>query len=345
MEFESVVSVKPNISKDDFLRAVLVKLGSDAETPADICTNAKFGEIEETVREVLVMSTHVELDYTCSIGYDRTETYTDYKKSYSNGIEHTEPVTRERKVTDWHPYNGHSSSDITIAIFNEDEPKTDLHNEHDRLTSVMANIKNEDMLEMGAASVNTVAFENAKNHVAHEAKRLIQLPGDHSRDLNATANMRFDKIECWKLPYYIVSFTYDGTSYEAEGFASGTLAIEYKAPKSSVNVALQNKTAAKTASKPYRKKFWIVLISSIVVMLIGSATGSIAAWLYIILWLISTAGIVVAIVFGVKAHKIYKELLEKERVSAINARRDELEKALSDRGYPPLTDDELSAFK
>ena len=49
MKFEKFFSLKLEISKYYFFLSVLVKLGSHADTPTDIC-NAKFGEVTETVK-------------------------------------------------------------------------------------------------------------------------------------------------------------------------------------------------------------------------------------------------------------------------------------------------------
>lgn len=48
MEFNKVVTVKKEHSKEQFLRAAMIKLASDIETPID-AVKADFGEVKESV--------------------------------------------------------------------------------------------------------------------------------------------------------------------------------------------------------------------------------------------------------------------------------------------------------
>ena len=83
MEFDAVFTVKKETSKEEFLRKLLIELASSSKTPVDV-VKAKFGEVEESVREAIVCTAHIETDYSASIGFDRTETYWTKEKKYDS---------------------------------------------------------------------------------------------------------------------------------------------------------------------------------------------------------------------------------------------------------------------
>ena len=144
-DFEQVYTVERELSKDQFMREVLVKLASHYDTPNDVC-NASFGEITESIKEVIVCSAHVESDYSASIGYDRVEEYWDKEKKFDhNGGHYYVDVKKTRTVTDWHPHSGHIAGDATCAAFNEDEHGYAM-DEHERIAPILRAIKEESII-------------------------------------------------------------------------------------------------------------------------------------------------------------------------------------------------------
>ena len=48
MQFDSVLTVKKEITKEAFLRKALIELAKASETPIDV-VNSQFGEVRESV--------------------------------------------------------------------------------------------------------------------------------------------------------------------------------------------------------------------------------------------------------------------------------------------------------
>lgn len=133
MKFDSVYKVQKEITKETFLRAALIEIAKASETPIDV-VNSEFGEVRESVKEVMLCSAHVESDYTASIGYDRKEQYqTTERKQLSEGDWYTckgvqkratykgsyeVDCIKERTVTDWQPYSGHIAGDAVCVEMN-----------------------------------------------------------------------------------------------------------------------------------------------------------------------------------------------------------------------------------
>ncbi|MBO5892409.1 MAG: hypothetical protein J6Q30_06820 [Oscillospiraceae bacterium] len=108
MEFNAVFTVKKEIEKEAFLRQLLINLGNNAETPVDV-VNAEIGEVQESIREVILCTAQVSGTCTASVGYDRQEPYMDYEtykeKVGDKYITRQRPVTKYRTVTDWQLFN------------------------------------------------------------------------------------------------------------------------------------------------------------------------------------------------------------------------------------------------
>lgn len=81
MEFEKVFTIEKEHSKKEFLRAAIIKIASDLDTPIDV-VRAEFSEVKESVKEIILCTAHVESNYTASIGYDRKEQYQTTERKY-----------------------------------------------------------------------------------------------------------------------------------------------------------------------------------------------------------------------------------------------------------------------
>lgn len=343
MKFEKVFSVKREISKDDFLRAVLVKLGSHADTPTDIC-NAKFGEVTETVKEAILCSAHVESDYSCSVGYDRQEEYWDKEKKvdYVNGnrYEHMVDVKKVRTVTDWQPHSGHIGGDATCVAFNEGDDRFGI-DEHERLAAVIEAIDVKNIAEKGEATVSYGGLETVKRNCEYFVELEINYPGDHHRDECTNAVTDVKELSCYKLPYYQVEFEYNGEKYTAEGFACGLPNVEAELPPNNVNI----QAILDNESKQYKKKTiagWIVFSASIVLAAFLSGVGVPLLYLF---WILVPVTLVIAIVLTKKGNKFYNNRQTELKSDNKKTKLNNLKSALSARGCEELSDEELKVFE
>lgn len=199
MEFNKVVTVKKEHSKEQFLRAAMIKLASDIETPIDV-VKADFGEVKESVKEVILCTAHVESDYTASIGYDRQEQYqTTESKFLSEGDWYTckgvqkradrsgsyqVDVIKTRTVTDWQPYSGHIGGDATCVAMNGSEEYSE-----GRLIDVIKSTKDESVVEKGEAIVSPVGLKEVKENCRGVVESRIDFPGDHYKDVHSNASV------------------------------------------------------------------------------------------------------------------------------------------------------------
>lgn len=347
MEFNKVVTVKKEHSKEQFLRAAMIKLASDIETPIDV-VKADFGEVKESVKEVILCTAHVESDYTASIGYDRQEQYqTTESKFLSEGDWYTckgvqkradrsgsyqVDVIKTRTVTDWQPYSGHIGGDATCVAMNGSEEYSE-----GRLIDVIKSTKDESVVEKGEAIVSPVGLKEVKENCRGVVESRIDFPGDHYKDVHSNASVDVDTLECWRLPFYEAEYTYKGKKYKISDYACGDFEIEAECPPNDVNIV----AVASNDTKSYRTG--MIIGWSVFGLLFVLSCVLIAANVYW-MWSLATVALVVAITLHVVSDKKYFARVRALTEDNVVLKRKELENVLSQKGYERLTSAETGLF-
>lgn len=266
MNFDAVYTVSKEFEKETFLRELLIKLGINGSTPID-AVDAKFGEIDESVKEVVVCTAHVEGRCAASIGYDRKEPYTDYEtyreKVGNQYITHQRPVTKYRTVTDWQPYQTNYAGEATCAAYNTDTQESDDH----YIVAAIKTTNIENVVVDGKATVNQNGAARALAICESNVQMsTVNLPGDRERDVRYYSDSTIKELNCYKLPYYEVAYTYEGKKYKASCFACGDIEIQAERMPSRSNditAAVKKKTARfKTAMGFSWVLFWCSLIGA-----------------------------------------------------------------------------------
>ena len=348
MEFDKVYTVNKEHSKEQFIRAAMIKLASNPETPVDV-VKADFGEVKESVKEVILCAGHVEADYTASIGYDRQEqyetteskrldegdwyTYKGVQKRANHSGTYYVDVVKTRTVTDWHPYSGHVEGDAVGAAINGDEECS-----AKRLIEVVKETKDESVVEGGEAVLSPYGLEEVKKDCRAVVEARIELPGDHRRNFNSNASVDVNTLECWKLPFYEVEYTYKGKQYKVADYACGDFEIEAECPPNYVNVV----AAASKDTKLYRigmivgwALYGLLWILSVVLL-----NCSEVRWM----WIPTIAALVVAITLHVVCDKKHSARVWSLIEDRYALKQKELESALSRKGYEKLTATETGLF-
>ena len=246
VEFDKVFTVKKEHTKEQFLREAMIKLASNLETPVDV-VKADFGEVKESIKEVILCNANVDSDYTVSIGYDRQEQYQTTESQYlSEGEWYTHKgvrkradhngnymvdVVKTRTVTDWHPHSGHIEGEATCLAMNGKEEYSE-----ERLVDIIKSIKDESVVEKGEAVLSPDGLEEVKDACCDVVESRIDFPGDDYKDFNSNASVDVNEIVCWKLPYYEAEYTYKGKKYKISDYACGNFAVNAECPPNDVDV-------------------------------------------------------------------------------------------------------------
>ena len=353
MEFDAVFTVKKEIEKETFLRQLLINLGINTDTPIDI-VNAKIGEVRECIKEVMVCSAFVSGTCTASIGYDRQEPYTDYEtykeKVGDIYVTRQRAVTKFRTVTDWRPFNTDYSGKATYVEDNTDEDGS----YRGDVSYTLKTISNNSIVEKGDAVINRKALSRAITHCESHVKIYnVKLPGDKQKDKRYQCSSDIESVTCYKLPYYEVTYSYNGEEYSAAGFACGKLSVEYDVPakrtESNNNPEDDIESEAKQMTEKLEKntkQAWMVFLGTL-------AFGALACFVlkFCWLWPISVAALIYAYITNKKYNSEYKSCVDglalnfaktksQAQATHMRAKIDALNEALTLYGYSKLTNDE-----
>ena len=337
MEFTKVYTAKTTLTHTDFLRALLIKLASNSNTPDDVC-NATFGTVKESFKEVISCQSHVECDYSASVGYDRKEEYWDKEKKYNSTTKqyYYEDVKKTRTVTDWKPHSGHISGDASCLAFNEEPARTSLA-EHTRIAETFLTLLDEDLVEEGKAVVSHGGLETAKNNCEMWVISDIRLPGDHSKDLRTNASVEVKNINCFILPFYELDFTYNGKTYHASGFACGKPNAESELPPNNVDI----EGTVNKETKPLKiGKIISWVVTPVLFFLACILSGFDINWT----WLFFPIALATAITLTILHRNIRNKKLSILHAENKAQKLDNLKSAIAKNGYAKLSSEELKLF-
>lgn len=329
MEFDAVFTVKKEISKEDFLRGVLIRLGTHRETPVDV-VNSSFGLVKERIKEVIVCTASVEGVCNASVGYDRQEPYTDYE-TYKEKVGDTyvtrqRAVTKFRTVTDWRPFNTQYSGHATCAAFNDHTGTSD-----DDIIDAIKTANPDSIVPKGEAEVCVEGLRKAvsicETNVEIES---VSFPGDRHKDVRFNSDSTVESISCYKLPHYDVEFSYKGKQFHASCFACGNLIIDCDIPENDINVEAEVQNLTKDAEKKKKKAWWafVGLFAFSTIMCFGVNV----CWL----WFLPLVALGAAIFLHSKYNKEYENCAREFTSSIANAKLFELNKALRENGFAEL---------
>lgn len=330
MEFDAVFSVRKEFSKDVFLREVLIKIGINEDTPLDV-VEAEFGEVNETMREVIVCTASVTGTCTASVGYDRQESYIDYEtyreKVGNSYVTRQRPVTRYRTVTDWQIFQTPYVGEATCAAYNSDAYGFD----DSGIVKAIKTVSRDRVVAEGTATVNPTGLARAvaacEGNV--ESSQVI-FPGDRHKDVQYHSESEIQCVSCYKLPYYDVTYTYKGEEYVACGFACGEISIRAATPPKDVDITelVKEETADLEKQKSIAWKCFTVSLIVTAALCLLLKFG----------WLFPVP--IVLLLRAKKDSKTYSDAYEacSARYSKefAKVKVEAVEEALAKRGYEPL---------
>lgn len=315
-----VYTVKREVSKEQFTRELFIKLAKDEQSPPDIFT-AKFGEVKEATKEMLICEGHVETDFTASVGYDqKVKTWNPDTQKYV-----------EKTVTDWQPFSGHLNGDKSAIAANSGtyQDVNATAKEHDRFCAVLHDIKDEDIEKIGTADVSPAGLENAKKLCAVMLESEIKYPGDQAKNIKVSSSVSVNELKCYKVPYYNVSFTYRGQEFSASGYACGTPNAESQVPLNRND----HRFIAKEKTKGL-KIATIILWVAVLVAFIAAIVAGGSVW--IVPGVLAVCAMAETIFYMIKHDKIFNEVKNANKAQRLEG----LKAALTLKGLPSLSSEE-----
>lgn len=335
MEFDAVFTVKKEIKKEEFLRQLLINLGNHAESPVDV-VNAEIGEVRESIKEVILCTAQVSGNCSASVGYDRKEPYIDYEnykeKVGDKYVTRQRAVTKYRTVTDWQLFNTVYSGEATCAVEN-----TDAYTARGDIELALKTTAKSSIEVAGEATVNPKGLARAIKACEISVEvREVRFPGDRQKDKSFHSTSQVQTVSCFRLPFYEVTFTYEGKEYAASGFACGSLVVHNDVPKKNVDIEAE----AKKMTEPFEKSSKIAWLSCFGALAVSALACFVLKFCW--LWPVAIAALVYACITNKKYHAEYNKSAEMLSSDLANAKIDALKEALVKYGYQELGDGEIS---
>ena len=343
----------PVESKESFLRKTLIKYARKQNLDPKLL-ESKF-EVEVFYKEYYIFLGEIECDFTCSIGYNRTENYVEMErkqkliKQYDGSSKWEwvdEPVNKTRTVTDWQPHSGSKTGKSFVAIKTNGENDKECWDLIDYLGGESEEYDEEIVLEneIVAAGENALVID-------FRIKTEIGLPGDECKEFSSNEEVEVLEIRKYKIPFYRVKHNYKGKEKSFEHNAlvdkfsvnldkDETEELKYT-PLDTKKLAEEDAEVKKLAKSS--KISWIaVLIAALLSALIPFG------------FIICVIAIVIAISTSIKKSNKYQskksELDEKEKKKKANILDEKhkkvyevLKKALINHGLKSATFDEVYA--
>lgn len=259
--FDLTYKLGKDHTKEEFLRAVLVKLASTPGIPAD-AVKSNF-KISESYEDLIQCKGYVSSDYSVLIGYDEKEQYRttankvlDAGDFYTyEGIGKIAPESgtyrvdtiKTRTVTRWSPYSGHTSGDYTTHVTGYGSITSD------RITEVLKATKAEAEIIDNYTEPSDGAISAAKELCRKGVEAKINFPGDHHKDFKSEASVRIDSLKLYQIPVYTATFVYNGVNYRISDYAAGNFDIQLDSVSSLSEINTKIAASLKPLEKP-----WIV---------------------------------------------------------------------------------------
>ncbi len=271
-----VYRVEKNVSEKEFLKKALEKLAYQRDIPIDIY-DSKFGKVRCEYKEFLGAVTNVEIDYTCSVGYNKQELKEEYDSTSGTYQK------RSRTVTDWSPYQGrHTSEEIAIVMNGNFDTSIYGENGEDLANGLKFYLCEYDLdgEELSASEVDEKyqnidddAIRNIKQKCLDYGKSSIRTPGDEKKDVMGSGQVQIKSLEKWVVPVYSLEYQYRGQNYYISG-----LAVTCAGAKNELYVVVTSPQEKVDVEKNVKKKSrWIKLSAIIpavvaIIMAISSRT-------------------------------------------------------------------------
>ena len=352
------------ITKEQFLRSVLIELSLDPNSPADILS-AEFGEVEEAEIQGYLIQGVVNGSYSGMIGIDRVEEYVTQEQKYvpsnthytSGGIDfyekegarHLVDVTKTKTVTDWQIHKGEIINEHHSAV------KTELGYE-DFESSFWKLFRRDDLDKIHDESIDNEKLPNGFydkgiDLLRNDVVNGVSWPGDHHNDESFNISIDDYKIYRCIVPTYQVSCVYKGQVCLIQGFAIDQIApvIEKRVSTSSNSVEGLKQEEDVEINK--KKK---ITLSAKIVAILAAISGFIGFIMLVSggkplpLFIGFLAGISVSVCLGVVAYVNIASIKKKYEIKTQQLSYMKyilLKQELDKRGFPELTDEEKDSLQ
>lgn len=323
----SDVKLRGEVSENEFVRAVIVKLASDVNTPPDVLS-CELSDVWKRSNEFLAVTCDTEVFLTCQIGEDREEKYLGKEEYYDKelNMKRERVVEKTRTVTDWKPFSNNLKKTAQSVVQNSDDVQ-DVEQAY-RAKKAIATCKQYDTLVDGEMAHSKKAIAAAQHKCIAESSESGVPTGSKVKDMKYHGTADVVKVIGVKIDEYSLDCVYNGKKYGARAFASGEPTVDMpERPKDS------DKANAK-----YRKKMLPLYIACPALVVLGVV---LSLFIQAVGGLFIGAGLLLAVLTLTVIRSRVAKKMKGERQAV---KKDACVALLKKRGLEPLTQAEERAI-
>ena len=222
-------AIESYYNQEEFVRDAMVYMSYPANVPVEV-VDSDITPVRTEYVSILGVNADVAVNYSATIGYDRTEEYEEwdnYKREY---------VKKTRTVTDWKPFSGSTSSNY--SYYESLDDINELPNTlplgatvHYTVNDVFKNGLNS--IDKGAickyedatfkkgdlGKFDEVDVNQIKNKCIQKCARNVSLPGDKQKDFSYNGIATVKQIREYSTSVYTMNYICkDGTTHSVNSF-------------------------------------------------------------------------------------------------------------------------------
>lgn len=341
--------IKPENSEKEFLRQACISLAHDEATPADIF-KSDFSQVTKSYQQMLGVDAEVTLNYSASIGYNRTEEYFDTVREYDANLQRQveKKVKKTRTVTDWSPISGTYSSNARSYVLNDDKLNDDRFNTKNpsvldccyRFEDSYNKVKDSSVFNVEDIDFETDYPKNVSQNALTFAKTICvsqasvdcqeALPGDVCKDFSSSNICKPEKISCIVAPEYSLKYTYEGKDYTKKAFAFGGMSMS----------SCDDANAEKDIQKEINKKSMPIIIAGTILTILSIILSLTVRNLPVI-----CTFFVIAVASVIAGAIVYRSIGKKVKTGKKAMKIEQLNEFLKKNGLNELTQSEIEEIK
>ncbi len=335
MEVSKYIKLKPEFTGEEFERAVMMELASRRNVPIDIMT-AKFGTVESTEEEIVSCIAQADINYSCSVGYDREEKYLGDEVYYENGARKTRLVEKTRTVTDWKPYTGTAKNKVLIGVLADETDFDSAKRTDETFAKCISTRRKEYQENLESYEGNIVIDANTERLIEKvglsNSFRQASVPGDKQKDARYSGKIEVASCNVYNITKYSITYEYSGKEYTGEAMSVGQYNGNLISPYALNDD--ERKNQVKKKRRPYLfGGLGLIVLGTVFCFFPGIVTSVFATLGFI------GACVMFALYFLMKK-KIEDKLIDNAQEEKIR----QLEKKLAEKHLKPLTERERNSI-
>ncbi|MCD8294817.1 MAG: hypothetical protein LUE27_06215 [Clostridia bacterium] len=344
MKFDDVYIVDSDLSETEFIRRTYINLARNSYDPSIL--EGSFSAVQNSVMQVAGCQAHVDTKYK----YDRiimvTGTIMDTVQERYGRSWREKQVPREAQIPQHIPETGETSGDVEGCVLNMksfaqvDNPASYLFYMNYNIPPMDARTKRLADKEFPHLNLTEEAYLRSAKTACDIVNSMATLPDEYD-NISFTPTYYVRRVNCYMVPYYTATYTYDSKAYTAKGFACGEAKVWNTCPPGISTETLDKRAEKKTGVNEVKYLFPLITWAMYVIALVLSIVKGVSlSWTFLLSFALYLIGLIAYNAASSRCNKFASNL----QAQWSGTMTDALNKLFAKLNMRPLTADEAQEF-